>query len=335
MKFPDYFDPRKPSVKDIRSRFGDRFIDLSEYDGLSHADVAEAVLDTSKKPGYGLIIPDTPGVYGFWDDTTVRTVQHKEVCLDSALRFMRFGDEINLTKRATTKKQFREQNMSPRSLFRNVLGSPDNRKSLLNESHRGVGWYHPQQKNHKLIPFDVFAEGRKFMDFYGNEMIFEYQANDAYVTVPSLSKRKREDYVVTIRVLPVDKNNYFHEWAATEIPNDDCEDKFFRGAASQVKADKEIEGVYKFAVPEDQACRHGWGCLEKAQERSGEYTHAKPFLVKFPVATGLIAPWHTLKTKTIVKRGNREVRPRKVDIRIQLGRIIGYAGPESLFDLTE
>ena len=65
MKWNIYFDPTFPTAGQIKSRFGDEFKDLNEYDGLKDEDLVDVVL--SLKRGQGLIIPRK---YQFWDETT-------------------------------------------------------------------------------------------------------------------------------------------------------------------------------------------------------------------------------------------------------------------------
>jgi len=335
MKFPQYFDPGKPTVGEMKSKIGNRFIDLTGYDDLSHADVADGILEASRREGYGLVIPEGPE-FRFWDREKVVSVKRHKIKLDSPLRFMKFGPDINLTERSTPVKMFKEDKLTPRKLFREVLGSSDNREKLLNGSHRGIGWWDPKSKTHRLLPFDVPAEGEKFRDFYRDEMRFGYQRSDAYVKVPSITREKIREYIITTTVLPVTKedDNFHYEWSMTNVPCQ-CEDRFFRGTAGKVKKDEEIEDLYKYAIPEYQFCRHGWGSLIETQERGETITDAKPFLVKFPTTTGILGPWYTLSANTIIKSGNIERRPLKTEVRIQLGRVIGYAGPDAMFDLTE
>ena len=335
MKFPEYFDPRKPTVPEIREHYGSRFIDLTTYRALTHENVAEGVMEASRK-GWGVVMPEGPGVYQFWDRGATVNVKGRYIPLDSALRFMKFGPSVDITRRSTTATQLREGKMTPRKLFREALGSADAKEMLLKGSYRGIGWWDPKGHAHRLLPFDVPAEGEKFADFYGDEMRFGYQHADAYVTVPSLSRGEDREYVVTMRVLPVTLQNdaYLHEWAMTEIPCG-CEDRFFRGAAGQLKADP-IRNVYKYAIPEEPFCRHGWGSLAAAQKRGDKGPEAEKFRVKFPTVRGLMAPWYVLSTATIIKpQGKPERRPLKTEVRIQLGRQLGYMGPEYMFDLTE
>jgi hypothetical protein len=327
-RIPEYFDPSIPTVTQIRERYSSRFVDLTQYDGLTHENVADGILEAGRK-GYGVIIPEGPGSYQFWDRGEIAAVRGRRIPMNSALRFMRYGPHIDLTKRKTTLRDINDQGLTPRRLFREVLGDPETRRELLVGSYRGIGWWDPKRRLHRLLPFDVPAEGQKFSAFYHKEMRTTYQHRDAYVEVPSLSRGDERRYIVTVRVLPT---AHVHEWTMTDSPCG-CEDRFFRGSAGQVKEDVEIRDVYRYAVPEEPFCRHGWGALVETQRRSGK--EAQQFLVRFPEATGSIAPWYTLSTATIVRSGNRERRPLKTEGRVQLGRIIGYAGPDAMFDLSE
>ncbi len=336
MEFPEYFDPNIPTVAEIGRNYTGKLIDLTTYRGLTHENVADAVIQASRR-GKGLVIPEGPGVYQFWDRNAVASVKGKKIPLNTALRFMKFGPSIDITKRRTSATALREEKLTPRKLFREVLGSPENRKKMLYGSYRGIGWWDPKAKKHRLLPFDVPAEGEKFRDFYGNGMEFSYQHADAYVTVPSLSRGDERSYIITLRVLPItaDDDCFYHEWAMTDSPCG-CEDRFFRGAAGQAKVDEEFRNVYKYAIPEEPFCRHGWGSLIETQDRGNKIPNAESFLVKFPTVKGLMGPWYVLSTATIIKpvKGSAR-RPLKTEVRIQLGRTIGHAGPEYMFDLIE
>ena len=335
MKFPEYFDPKAPSVADIMTKYAGRFYDCSTYRGLTHENAADALMHASRR-GYGLILPEGPGAYQFWDRGKIVRVKGQDIQLNSALRFMKFGPSLDITKRGTTSKRMRDEKLTPRKLFKEVLGSDINRERLLNGSYRGIGWWDPKAKKHRLLPLDVPAEGEKFRDFHSKWIRYAYQHADAYVTVPSVSRDGRE-YIVTLRVLPIsaDGGIQYNEWAMTESPCG-CKDRFFRGAAGQAKIDEEAMNIYKYAVPEEPFCRHGWGALMATQERGEKYKNAEPFQVKFPIVKGLMGPWYVLSTATIIKPvGKRARRPLKTEVRIQLGRAIGHAGPDYMFDLIE
>ena len=335
-KFSEYFNANVPTVAQIGSKYRSRFIDLTRYEGLTHENVADAVMQASRR-AYGLVIPEGPGAYQFWDRDSVVRVKGRDVQLNSALRFMKFGPSIDITKRNTGAKQLVEEKLTPRKLFKNVLGSDENRKKMLQGSYRGIGWWDPKMKRHKLLPFDVLAEGEKFADFYEKKMRFSYQHADAYVEVPSLSRGEERRYVITLKVLPITAENdaFYYEWAMTG-GSCGCEDRFFRGAAGQVRIDQEIRNLYKYTAPEEPFCRHDWGSLVKAQKRGDKPPSGERFMVKFPTVKGLMGPWYVLSTATIIKPvGGQPRRPLKTEVRIQLGRQIGYKGSEYMFDLTE
>lgn len=336
MDWIEYFSPDHPPVADIRRRYIDRHFDLTKYDGITHENVADAIMNASNK-GYGVVIPEGRGTYQFWDRDKVVSVQGEKIQLNSALRFMKFGHSMDLTKRRTSARVLREEKLTPKKLFKQVLGSEENRKKLLKGSYRGIGWYDPKSKTHRLLPFDVPAEGEKFRDFHRKQMQFSYQQADAYVTVPSLGKEGVDDYVITLKVLPITRENdaHYHEWPMTNSPCG-CKDRFFRGAAGQLRADSKIQNLYKYAIPEEPLCRHGYGALQEAQKRGKRLKNAPSFLTEFPTVKGLMGPWYVLSTATIIEPiQGRSRRPLKTEIRIQLGRLIGYMGPEYMFDLKE
>lgn len=329
MVYEEFFDPERPGITEIRNSYKGRFIDLNDYDGLKDEDVVYAVMEAGNK-GRGLIIPE---VYCFWDRDSEVGIKGNRVRLDSALRFKKYGPEINLTTSGTSIREIKERGITPRKLFREMLGDSVVRERLLNGSYRGIGYWDPRKRTHRIIPFDVPVEGQKFLDFHGKEMGISYQYADCYITVPSLSRGDRE-YIITIRVLPVTEldEEYLVEWFMTESPCG-CEDSFFKTIRG--KEDDLLKTLFKYSNPEYSHCRHFWGALQAAYDRSKKDPKAKPFLVEFPRATGLVNPWYTLKTRTVIGNENRARRPLKTEIGIMCGKIIGYCGPEEMFDLEE
>lgn len=343
-----YYDvgDKSYSAAPIRALYGGNFKDLTRYDNLTNADVCEALLDAGLK-GSGLIIPDylitdgnphDAGKY-FWDRGDNFRVRGKDMPGNYALRFMRFAPHADLTRRRTTLREIKEGRYTPRKLFREVLGNEETRQELLNGSYRGIGWWDPKTKKHRILPFEVPVEGEEFARLFGDEMKFEHQRSDAVMTVPSISRYLNRLYQVKLRVLPVtsDGDAFLHEWLMTEA-TDGCEDRFYRETAGKVSEGGSMKDIYRYASPEDAYCRHGWGALLKAEERShGTAPNVVPFKVVYPrVREPLNYAWKALNNGTIVKgvRGG-ERRPIKTDARIQLGRVIGYLGAEQSFYLDE
>jgi len=333
--YPVHFDTSSPTVTEMRERYGSNVIDLSAYRGLTHADVADAVLSPRRNGRKCCVaIPCESGVYDFWDHDSAVRVQGRDVPLDSALRMMKFGDEVNLNHQGTPLSEYKEKEMTPRKLFLEVLGAEKNMKKMLEGSVRGIGWWDPRSRKHRLLSPDVIVEGQKFAEFYERQMDFRYQRADVYATVPSLDSGREDGHEVGVRVLPVtDADDAFlYEWAMTS-PSCGCLDSFFRSISGKYMDDEFVD-VHKYARPEEHFCRHSWGVVIGAQRRSGRQDSPE-FMVKFPEATGLIAPWHTLGSSTVVKTGNRYRRPTRTEARVQLGRAMGYAGPEVMLDLAE
>jgi|GEM_PF-1583092 len=332
--FSEYFDPDLPTVSEIRDSYKpERFVDLNQCSGLTHENVADAILQTGRT-GKVLYIPEEP-VYAVWNRGDVFRKGGKSVPLNTPLRFKRYGHEVDVTKSGTSIKEIMEQRLTPRKAFRLKLTDSTVRKNLVEGSFRGIGWWDPKKRTHRITPFDVFAEGRKFMEFYGNEMEIEFQYADCRILVPSLSRPDRK-YIVNVRVLPVIKegDQYLVEWLMTEA-SCGCEDEFYKGARGKLMEDHTAKTVFKYANPEHTHCRHFWAAMEKAAEMSYKDQKAPPFLVRFPRATGLLSPWHALKTRTLIGDGKRARRPTKTEIGILCGKVIGYAGAESMFDMKE
>ncbi len=331
MGYEEFFDPDLPRVSKIREKYGRRFIDLNQYGGLTHSNIVDAILKAGTS-GKALYIPRE---YAIWERDRVFRKGGRSITINSSLRFKKYGPEVNVTKSTTSVRKIKEQALTPRKAFRQKLEDSDVMDDLLEGSYRGVGWWDPKKRTHRITPFDVFAEAHKFKDFYGEEMEVGFQHADCYVTVPSLSRPRRK-YIIEVRVLPVTEKNddYLFEWLMTESTCG-CEDHFFKGAQSRLKQDSEAKTFFKYANPEHTHCRHFWGVLEKITERSYQDSKALPFRVKFPTVKGLLSPWHALKTRTLIGNEKRARRPTKADIGILCGKVIGYEGPEKMFDLTE
>lgn len=341
---PEYFDSNAPTVSTIRERYGPRFKDMSVYKGLTHNDICEALFDVGhgKYGRSGFIVPevmdvvDGKPVYTFWDMSDTVRINKEDIPLD-ARRFMKFAPEIDLFKRSITLREMKEKRMTPRKLFREVLGSKETREKLLKGAYRGIGWWDPKTKVHKLLPFIVLPEGHRYASDYKSRIDFSYQYSDAYVIAPSISEDYIDKYIVDSKVLPVTKEGdaYLYEWAMTTVPAP-TKGGFIGSAGGRKKIDDKYRSFYKYANAEQRITTQGMGVLELLQERSKKDPEIDTFLIDYPIATGIMSPWHTLSVKTIVKgiKGG-EKRPLKTQINKYLGTVIGYAGPESMVDLSE
>ena len=336
-----YFKNRGYGVSDIRSIYSD-FIDLSDKYGLTNEDVFDAIMDASYKD-IGIIIPEfvkkrrrnsQPRPY-FWDRTQTKTMNGKVVPLDTATRFMKFGPAIDLTRASTTQKEILEYELTPRKAFRD-LDESKNKRRLKNGAFRGIGWWDPKRKKHKLLPFEVPVEGEEFYKRFADEMVFKNLRSDALIEVPSISRYMKKDYTVIMRVLPVTEGKYYHEWLMTDVI-DGCEGRFFSSGSGKKYENGEFIDIYKYASPEDAYCRHSWGALLAAEEKSRIKPGALTFRVSYPrTKEEYRESWKTLNLKTIVRLHNgRERRPNKTEARIQLGRNMGFLGAEGAFDLSE
>ncbi|MBM3303950.1 MAG: hypothetical protein FJY76_02545 [Candidatus Aenigmarchaeota archaeon] len=326
MDVREYFDTNLPTVGEIRERYRNP-VDLRAYDRLSDRDVADAIMKADRR---GLIIPDEHGRYQIWDRSAVAISRGRTLPLDTALRFKRFGPEVDLTRYGTTQTEIRERRLTPRKAMREVLGNSGAREKLLNGACRGVGYWDPRTKTHSIISFDVFPEAFFFERFYGDRMDFDYLFADGYVHVPSVSGEP--DYRITLRVFP-STDDFLIEWLMTQA-NCECKDQFHRGARGKEKYDG-FESIFKYSKPERVWCKHTLSALHRAEKLSHKRSDTPPFRVSYPEPTGIINPFYTLKTKTIVVCGNRARRPLKVEDGVLLGKVTGLEGPERMFDLSE
>ncbi len=326
MGVKEYFDPGLPEVGSIREIYK-RPIDLTAYDGLTNKDVADAIM---RAGGRGLIIPDEPGKYQIWDRSDVVKARGMELPLDTALRFKRYGPEIDLTKSSTTQREIRERHLTPRKAFRERLSDPGVRDALLEGSCRGLGWWDPRTKTHNIASFDVFPEAHFFERFYEDEIEFKYLFSDGYVCTPSVSGEP--EYRVTLRVFP-NTDDFLIEWLMTQA-NCECLDQFHRGSRGKGHADK-YENIFKYSKPERVWCKHTLGALNKAEKLSHKWDNVPDFRVSYPSPTGIINPFYTLKTKTIIMSGGKARRPLKTENSILLGKVTGLEGPERMFNLSE
>ncbi|MBN1897089.1 MAG: hypothetical protein JW789_05230 [Candidatus Aenigmarchaeota archaeon] len=336
-----YFRTECYGVSDIRSRYSGS-IDLYDKKGIINDDVCDAILEASHKDA-SVIIPEhvesrysgAPSRPYFWNRSEIRKIDGQKVPMDTALRFMKFGPQIDLTLKSTTLRDIKDYNLTPRNAFRE-LDVEKKREALKKGSYRGIGWWDPKRKKHKLLPFEVPVEGEAFNERFSDEMIFEKLRSDAMVKVPSISRYMKKDYVVIMRVLPVTDGKYIHEWLMTDV-FDGCEGRFYNESGGKKFDGAGFVDLYKYASPEDVYCRHCWGALLAAEEKSHRDADVPPFRLSYPrVTEDLRDAWKTLNMKTIVKSpGGRERRPQKTEARIQLGRIIGFLGANGSFDLTE
>jgi len=323
------FDVDRPTVSEIRERHPNP-LDLNLYEGVTDEDVADAILTRGRERG--VIIPRE---YRFWDREAVVKQRGKRLPLNIPQRFRRYGPDVCISKYYTRQKDMKEDRITPRKAF-GSLGSYGH--ELLHGAYRGIGYWNPRSRTHKLIPFDVPVEGQAFRKLFEDEINIRYQHGDCYVEVPSLSRAGRE-YIFRLSVLPVTgrKSEFFVEWLMTR-GECGCEDASFRGMRGKIRQDEEPDayaGVFKYANPEFQWCRHSWGALEAAQENSFIDPKAKPFRVKFPEATGLKEPWYVFKTRTLIGDQKRARRPSKAETLIMCGKIIGCMGLGEAFDLSE
>ncbi len=330
------------SVSDIRKRYRNRFKDLSSCKALTNWEVCEALTEAATYGTYGLIIPSYKidmdgnkydnGNY-FWNTHGYYIVKGKKIPTKRALDFMRFAKQIDITKRRTTLTDIKEGAYTPRKLFRKALSSDD---YTVEDSYRGIGWWDPKQKAHKILPFHAIVEGEEFKRIFGDEFEFDNQRSNAEITVPSISRyHGGRKYAITMRVLPV-TDLYNIEWLMLEV-KDGCEDRYYRERARQKDSGEIKEDVYRYVVPEDAFCRHCWGGLLAAEERSYTKDVDFPFRVKYPRIKPIISDiWKTLNLSTIIKGPEGgERRPIKTEANVQLWRNIKFLGPDGSFDLTE
>jgi hypothetical protein len=323
----DHFDHRHPSPKRIKESYT-RFVDLRDKNGLIWDDISDAV--SGLKPGYGLWLPEGD----CWDRAAVYRDRKTgvEVPLDTPQRFRKFGPQIDVVKSGTTLRRIREERITLRSAFREVLGDPAVREAMRERSFRGIGFWSPRSRRHNIVWFDVPVEGQRYAEMFGDEFQTGYLFADAYQSTPSFSRLDRS-YITPLRVLPVTEmdGTYYIEGLET-VAVCGCEDAFHTGSGGKKKVHDDFEAVFKYANPEQVICRHNWAQRGIAEKLSREQEGAKQILVQQPRATGLVNPWYNLKTRTLIGKGRR---PLKAEIGVYLGHVIGYMGPEESFDLSE
>ncbi len=323
----EYFDPNLPTVSDVKDRYKNP-LDLRKYESLTHENVANAILSGDRR---GLIIPDEPGKYQIWDRSDSVKSKGRILPLNSALRFKRYGPQIDVTTSNTSQRDIRERHLTPRMAFREKLSDPEVRKKLLEGAYRGIGWWDPRTRTHNIAAFDVFPEAYFYEKFYKNDMGFKYLFSDGYVHTPSVSGEP--EYRVTLRVFP-NTDDFLIEWLMTQAYCE-CLDQFHRGARGKKKGRDEFENIFKYSKPERVWCKHTLGALRKAEKLSHKWDNVPDFRVSSPEPTGILNPFYTIKTKTLIAVRNSFRRPIKLEDGILLGNVTGYAGPEEMFDLTE
>jgi len=324
----DLFDHSHPSVSRAKEKYD--FKDRSEDEGLTRNNVADAILNLREHEA--LIIP--AGMY--WGNETFKHRQTGyEIQINNPHRFRKFGSEINMTKSDATIKEIKETKLTPRKAFRQTLRDSGVREKLKNGAYRGLGYWSPRADRHNIIPFDAPTEGKAYLNFLSNEFVTDYQFADAYQQVPSFDQIKGVR-TSKIKVLPVTgrSSEYLVEWLE-ENAECNCAYSFFMETRSKKKIGSKFEGIYKYKNPEQVICRHNWTQRILAEKEAERNPNAKPLLVKWPEATGLMEPWRKTKMQVYVwdKSGLR--RPYKAEIVAITGNILGILEPDYAFDLSE
>jgi len=320
-----YFDPSYPPVAQIKNRFGDRFVDLNKFNGLTTRDLVDAFLN--RKHGYGLIIPRN---YQFWDkNETWKNFKNDEIKLSSASKFNKFGPEANLNRSSMTIREANEKNFLPIPAILETAKGMD-----IDISYRGIGYWGIREKKHRLIPFDVLTKGHAFYRTYGECIKIDYQHGDPHCSAPSAS-RKDKRYHILLRPTPtVNEHNVL--W--TDMHGDcGCEDSMFREDRSKYKTlESDIfHDTFKYSKDEFVWCKHTYACYKKAVEESKKPEKSLISVDMFPFSNVLMNVWLTLENYTIIadENGRTAVRPSETKIRIALGKTISY-DPERVLSFS-
>ena len=332
--FEKYFDPEKPTVREIKEKHGSRIRDYSTHKGMSGRDVADAI--ASLPHDYALILPLPENKDNYYDAGAVFCKGKKQIPLDTPSRFKKFGPEINIIGYKTAMKDIRENKLTIKKAFRQAFASSETKERLLSYLHRGFGWWDVATKTHRIIPFDVPPEGQMYFDLYKKKMSIDYQLADSFASIPSFSKE--EKYKTKIWVLPV-TDEYLIEW--TKMTWDcNCEDSMFKEARSKIKIGDEYDIIFKYSNSETPMCRHIWANILKSEEHSK--TDNKPFRIEYLKPKGdMRKHWGTIKTRLILAKADpggkiRHMRrPLKAETSPLCGYVMGYCGIGELYDLDE
>jgi hypothetical protein len=91
----EYFSVDYPTVTEIKSRYGDSFLDLNQESRLSREDVAHAISEVADRKAALYIPEDFPA----WEEATFSKDYHGRkavIALDTPYKFKKFGREINI-----------------------------------------------------------------------------------------------------------------------------------------------------------------------------------------------------------------------------------------------
>jgi hypothetical protein len=316
------FDFGYPTPGEIQSKFGDRFVDLNKYLGLRHTDVVDAFLNSQNN--HYLIIPRDERKYRFWDKSTIMGLyDRKEIQLDTAYKFNKFGPEVDLNKSSMTNQWAIENNFLPITTMKQKAKEMD-----IELAYRGFGYW--GSKQHKLIPFDFLVESQIFVAQFEKDIEELYHRADPRYRIPSRSRiNKRYDILLK---LSATGDQYIILWMKTH-GNCNCEDKDFREMRSTKNQMGELIGIQKYSNGESIWCVHELACSEKALIES-----SKPD--KIPIRVRMVPKlnelsrrlWFVMKNHTIVadEDGKNARKLTKTEDRISWGRIMSHI-PEEIF----
>lgn len=314
-----YFNPKLPTVADIKRRFRDKFVDLNKYSGLGHRDLVDAVWNHPR--GYGLIIPRN---YKFWDESITVKVKKGEIKLNSPGRFNTFGPELSLNTSNMTQSNAIEINFLPMPAIKEKVRGID-----IDVAYRGIGYWGIISKQHRLMPFDLFVLGPIFHKNYGNKIEVKYEDGDVYGVVPSASR----DIFYPISLIPTPTEEKNILW--TETSGDcGCEDSTFRRMRRKYKVRElgKFLRTHKYRKGDFPWCKQTYALYKEAFEDS--QSTDTPILVDiFPeIKEDFISAFFTLHNYTIIayEDGNYAIKPVKTKINVTLGRAIAY-DPEKVF----
>src|SRR4030042_2969846 len=250
-----YFDPKLPTVADIKRRFWNNFVNMNKYGKLRHEDVVDAILNHPR--GYGLILPRS---YNFWDESIAVKLKEREIKLNSAGRFNKFGPELNLNTSNMTQFDAAENNFLP------ILAIKEKVKEMdIDVAYRGIGYWGVISKQHRMIPFDLFVLGPIFQKNYSSEIEVKYADGDIHGVVPSASR----DMVYSISLIPTATEEHNILW--TETSGDcGCEDSTFRRRRGKYKVRElgKFLRAHKYRKGDFHWCKHTYALYEEGLKKS-------------------------------------------------------------------
>jgi len=322
-----YFDSRKPGIEWIKSYCED-FIDLNNEIRVYRGTVVDAIFEASNRKKCGVIIPSE---FDFWDQNEKwrpRYVKDIEIPLNSALRFKKYGRQIDLKK----KRVGYIKDHGFKEIFAETLMNFGTKMKLRDKATRGLGYTGPRTGIHHVIPWGAMVESEYYYEiFCGNgEKIQVYVSRSGRIKafVPSYGRVRKNTVEFETPPQTSRENEYKVEVFETR-GRCSCPDAEFKEEGGKIKKDELFERYTKYCRPEAVECRHVLSARRKMNEKRDIFIEN----IRIPPRDKLKKYWLTTTVKTLVGTRESSERPLKTHIDILTGDAIVKERLRELFYL--